>query len=382
MAKYRVAIVQRRLTHYRKPFFVQLRQKLAAKGVELLLIHGRPTEAELRKKDHVSLNWAIEIENKKVGLGSKSLLWQPALQYLNDVDLVIVEQASRLLLNYILLILQLLGKQKIAFWGHGRSFQPHLSSKIGEGVKKVISRQAFWWFAYNDLSASAVKELGYPQEKITSVMNAIDTRPLIEAFDRITDEQVLEIKRKEGITGSHVCIYTSSLYQEKRIAFLLEACHVIREEISDFEIIIIGSGPQESLVKEAAAQYPWIHYKGSLFGTEKVPYFKLSKLMLLPGLVGLSVVDSFALETPLITTNIDYHSPEIDYLLSGENGLIVSPAEDVNLYARSVADLLKDEDKRLRMVAACRLARNTYTLDRMSDRFADGILRAVINKSL
>lgn len=381
MAKYRVAIVQRRLTHYRKPFFIQLRNKLATQGVELLLIHGKPTKAELHKKDHVSLNWAIEIDNQEVGLGSKSLLWQPVLRHLNDMNLIIVEQASRLLLNYVLLFLQLLGKQKVAFWGHGRSFQPHLSSKIGENIKKMISRQACWWFAYNDLSASAVREMGYPQEKITSVMNSIDTKPLIEAFDWISEMELLEIKQKEGITGSHVCIYTSSLYREKRVRFLLEACQHIRKEISDFEIIIIGAGPQENLVKEAAAQYPWIHYKGSLFDTEKVPYFKLSKLMLLPGLVGLSVVDCFALETPLVTTSVDYHSPEIDYLQSGVNGLIVSPADDVHLYARCVIDLLKDESKRRGMVVACREAREVYTLDAMSDRFADGILRALTDNA-
>jgi L-malate glycosyltransferase len=381
MANYQVAIIQRRLTHYRKPFFSQLREKLAAQNIDLLLIHGKPTESEIRKKDHVNLDWAIEIENQKLGLGSKSIMWQPALKYLKGADLVIVEQATRLLLNYFLLFLQLMGEQKVAFWGHGRSFQPHLSSTGGEFVKRLISRQACWWFAYNDLSASAVKNLGFPPEKITSVMNAIDTRPLIGAFQKITEAQVTAIRNKEGITGNHVCVYTSSLYREKRIAFLLEACHRIRQEISDFEIIIIGSGPQEDLVKEAAAKYPWIHYKGSLFDTEKVPYFKLSKLMLLPGLVGLSVVDSFALETPLVTTNIDYHSPEIDYLESGVNGLIVSPADNPALYARSVVDLLMNESMRLSMVAACRKAREVYTLDAMSERFADGILSALTDKS-
>jgi glycosyltransferase involved in cell wall biosynthesis len=381
MAKYRVAIIQRRLTHYRKPFFFQLREKLEDRGIDLVLIYGKPTDEELRKKDHVDLDWAVQIENKKVSIGSKSLLWQPALKHLKGVDIVIVEQASRLLLNYILLLLQILGKYKVAFWGHGRSFQPHLSSKSGEYIKKLISRQAWWWFAYNDLSASAVSALGYPPERVTSVMTAIDTRPLMQAFENITDEQMAEIRKEEGINGHNVCIYTSSLYQEKRIDFLLEACQYIRKEISDFEIIIIGAGPQESLVKEAATAHAWIHYKGSLFDAEKVPYFKLSRLMLLPGLVGLSVVDSFALETPLVTTSIDYHSPEIDYLESGVNGLIVSPADNVRCFAHAVIDLLKDNSRRQKMVAACREARELYTLDRMSDRFADGILHALTDKS-
>ena len=43
-----VAIVQRRLPHYRVPLFEQLRERLQADGIRLRLLHGEPTEAEQR----------------------------------------------------------------------------------------------------------------------------------------------------------------------------------------------------------------------------------------------------------------------------------------------------------------------------------------------
>jgi hypothetical protein len=45
-----------------------------------------------------------------------------------------------------------------------------------------------------------------------------------------------------------------------------------------------------------------------------VPYFILSKLVLMPGLVGLAVLDASALEVPLVTTAVPYHTPELTTL--------------------------------------------------------------------
>jgi L-malate glycosyltransferase len=39
--------------------------------------------------------------------------------------------------------------------------------------------------------------------------------------------------------------------------------------------------------------------------------------MLMPGLVGLAVLDAFADGIPRVTTVIEYHSPEIEYLVPG-----------------------------------------------------------------
>ena len=93
------------------------------------------------------------------------------------------------------------------------------------------------------------------------------------------------------------------------LKFLLEACALVRAEVPDFEMIFVGSGADAGLVSQAARRHDWIHYVGPKFGRELVPYFMASKLLLMPGLVGLVVLDSFACEVPLVTTNVAYHSP-------------------------------------------------------------------------
>lgn len=373
----RVAVVYRSLPQYRRRFYELLREELDRRGVELQLIYGDSDAADDAKKDRIDLPWATRIPNRIVRVGSRFLYWQPALRELRGARLVIVEQASKLLLNYVLLLQQAAGRARVAFWGHGRNFQGHTASRLGERVKRTLSRRVWWWFAYNAASARVVRELGFPPGRITDVQNSIDTRALVAARARLGPDDVRAVREALGIRGEHVCIFAGAVYAEKRVDFLLEACARVRAELPGFELVVVGAGPEAGKFREAARRHPWIHYVGPRFDEAKVPFFAASRLLLMPGLVGLAVLDAFALETPLVTTAVDYHSPEIDYLENGVNGVIVEPADDPGLYARAVVELLRDDARRARLVQGCRAARERYTVEDMAARFADGVVAAL-----
>lgn len=375
--QHKVVIIQRVLTQYRRRFYELFRERLAVADIELVLIHGSPSKSEARKKDNAEITWAHHIKNRCIKTGPHELYWQPCLKHLRGANLVIVEQASKLILNYVLFTCQIVGLKKVCFWGHGRNFQEHNASVGGEAIKRFMSRHVHWWFAYNDLSAGIIRSLGYPENRITSVKNAIDTRRLVAAKQTITQQKLDHIRSEFGIKGDNGCLYTGGMYPEKRLDFLLEACEKIKNTVPDFEMIFIGAGPDEKRVKVAAEKFEWIHYLGPKFDDEKVPYFMLSRLFLMPGLVGLAILDVFALETPLITTNIPYHSPEIDYLIDGVNGIIVRESDDASVYAAQVSNLLKNNEAREKLIAGCRAAREKYTIEEMVERFAEGVMKAL-----
>ncbi len=374
-----VAIVQKVLTHYRKPFFEDLKQALRAYGIDLRLIYGSPNAAHARKKDTVDISWAQKIENITLQMRDLEIVWQPCLGALQDADLVIVEQANSLLLNYLLLLSNRLGLKKLALWGHGRNFQRKTHRSLAELVKRRLSRTVHWWFAYNDLSSQVVSSFGFPPDRITSVQNAIDTTALIEGLNAIKPVDVDSLREKFAIVGDRVCIFSGAMYKEKRLRFLLDSLLCIKKQVPDFEMIFLGDGPDAPMVRSAAEKYGWIHYIGPRFGIEKIPFFCLSKLLLMPGLVGLAVLDAFALEVPMVTTNIPYHSPEIDYLCSGVNGLIVAQTDAPQSYADAVSHLLLDPVSRQGLVEGCRGARQRYTLAEMVRRFSEGIAQALIS---
>ena len=295
------------------------------------------------------------------------------MSQLSDVDLVIVEQANKLLINYVLLAQNMIGLRKLAFWGHGRNLQATRQDKFSEWIKRIISTKVYWWFAYNEAGAKYIKGLGYPPERITSVQNTIDTGFLTRGLGSLACEDVYRLYQELGIRSQQVCIYAGAMYPDKRIKFLLDSLTLIRQQIPDFEMIFMGSGVDAGLVRNFAAVHEWIHYIGPKFNKEKIPYFAIAKLLLIPGVIGLGVLDSFALETPLVTTNIRNHGPEIEYLENGINGIMVEESENLQAYANAVIDLLNDEPRRQRLIENCRKASEKYTIENMVANFINGI---------
>jgi glycosyltransferase involved in cell wall biosynthesis len=366
----RVLIIYKFLPHYRVDFYNGLRQKLSEQGVVLDLIYGKMKNQDSMKKDEVDISWAQFIPYKTVKFLGGELIYQPYRKYLKDYDLVIVESANKLLLNYYLIYARHFNKFKLAFWGHGRNMQDHENSWANR-FKYLFLDKCDWWFAYTEGVKEFVAEKGFPKEKITAVQNAIDTRFLQQTYREISREETESIKQQLGIQGEQVGLYCSGMYPEKRLDFLIESCLNVKKAVPDFHMIFIGAGVHDFKVKEAAGEHPWIHYVGPKFGTEKVPYFKMAALQLMPGLVGLGVLDSFALQTPIVTTPYEFHSPEIEYLEDGRNGYMAD--NHVDAFAQTVIQALLSESYK-DMLDYCQECAGLYTNEAMVNNFAGGIL--------
>jgi glycosyltransferase involved in cell wall biosynthesis len=373
----KVVIICRVIRQYRQEFFERLKANLALENIDLELIDGFPDSKVAATMDTVTIPWSKQIAARELSIAKRKLYWQPCFREILNADLVVVIQSSNLLFNYFLVMLQTLGLKKVAFWGHGKNFQGHQASGVGEYIKKLYSTKVHWWFAFTRLSAEVVKQLGYPSERITVVQNSINTNQIIEFYNSLSDSDLNRVRQDLGLTGNNVCIYTGGMYPEKRLPFLIEACQLIRQEIPDFEMLFIGSGKDKETAIQAAQKYSWIHYLGPKFNQDKVPYFKLSKLLLMPGLVGLAIVDSFAMAVPLITTAVDFHSPEIDYLEDGVNGCSVQEKDNPKAYAQKVISLLKHPTELETLREGCRHSAQTYTIETMAHNFSSGIVSAL-----
>lgn len=372
-----VAIVQSWLTPYRLPFYDLLRRELSGRSIELKVIYGQAGREEGAKRDHTDLAWGTFVANRYASFQGKEASWQPCLAELHEADLVIVEQALKRVVNAVLLVQQLLGDRRVAFWGHGRNFQSHRAWPGAERAKRHLSRQAHWWFAYNERSARVVEELPYPSGRITVVNNSVDTRALRSARHALGREEVEALRSRLGIRSGNVGLFVGGMYPDKRLDFLLQCCEHIRSVIRDFEIILVGDGPDAPLVHDAARRHHWVHWEGPRFGAALAPYFATARALLLPGAVGLAVLDSFAFGVPLVTCDLSYHGPEIEYLVPGVNAVMVSDAHSPVAYAEAVVELLHHHDTWERLATACSAAASSYGVEAMARRFADGVEQAL-----
>lgn len=355
----RVLIIYRFLPHYRAEFYSRLRENLAARGIELDLIYG---ESEKERLDKVALPWATFKASKSFRIGGFELLWQPCLREALEYDLVIVEQANRLLLNYVLLLARRFWGFRLAFWGHGLNWQSPERSLVNR-FKVAFLRLPDWWFAYTEGVARILEARGYRRDRITVVHNSIDLRKL--------KEQLADPKYSipDWLQGKPTALFCGGMYKEKRLDFLLSCCDRIKEQVAEFQMLFIGAGNEHHKISLASKARPWMHDLGPLTGAQKIPYLKAAQLFLMPGLVGLVVLDSFAAGAPMVTTDYPFHSPEIDYLVHGTNGLMVKDAE----FVEAVVSLFNNKDEWKALREGCLASANLYSLEKMVESFEEGI---------
>lgn len=361
---------------FRVPFHKQLRAELAARDIDYDYLFD-PHDDNDRKGDTHAIDWATPVRQTNIRVGRRVLKLQHAWKAAAGADLLIVQQQNSLLFNYLAQLGLVPEVNKVALFGHGRNFQAERPDALRERFKRYWASKADWWFCYTERSADVVAGHGFPRERITVFNNAIDTSAIgreLAAIDAVEQEQL----RQHLFGGTRmVGLHLGGLYREKRVAFLLNAAAAVRRQVPDFHLLVIGGGPEAELIRAAAGRHDWIYYAGPKFGAEKSLLVSLARVQLMPGLVGLGILDSFAYGTPLVTTNVPFHSPEIAYLENGTNGVMVADPEDVAGYAAAVVRVLTDDAYRAAMQAGARAALRTYSMENMVRRFADGVVQVL-----
>ena len=206
-----------------------------------------------------------------------------------------------------------------------------------------------------------------------TVENAVDTSALNRDLADVSPSQRAANRARRGWSESDVVgIYCGSLYPNKRLDLLVEAGKRIHAEMPSFRLLVVGGGPEAGWMAQAAATHAqWLRYEGPRFGADKVACLSMAQVCLNPGLVGLGILDGFCAGLPMITTDLPVHSPEIEYLEAGVNGLMTPPrAAD---YADGVLALLRDPPRLAAMRAAARAAAERFSIETMVGNFSAGV---------
>lgn len=360
--------------HYRSSFNERLRNILFKQGVEYIVIYSDLGSKQRFKNDTVDIEWGVKARITRFPLG---LEYQNALRNALACDLIIMQQENRLLLNYLFNIMAVTKLKRVAFFGHGKNFQSRSPQGVGERFKRFWATKVNWWFGYTDETRRHIESLGFPPERITVFNNAVDTSEVRAQIAEVTPERLAERRNEFGVVDQPVGVFVGSLYPDRRLVFLVDAADRIRARVPDFTLIVVGGGEQLPLMQELAASRPWIKVTGPRFGTDKVELMLLGQLFLMPGLVGLAVVDAGAAGLPTVTTAFPYHSPEIAYVKHDVNGVVVSDWENPQAFADAVSDLFYDPARLAAMRAAAKQMANELTIEAMADRFAEGVLKAL-----
>ncbi len=372
MSRIHVLIVQAVAKHYRKPLFDRLHARLADRGIDLRVVYSAPNQVETLKADNIDLPATYGRRVPARWLLGARLLYQPILREVARARLVILEQANKYVMSYPVLALGRLGVKKVALWGHGRNLQAR-GLGLAERWKRMLIKQVDWWFAYTQSTADYVAAQGFDRRRITNVRNSVDTEAFRALLESITPAEIQSQRERLRLApGSRVALFCGSLYEEKCLPLLFDAADHVCRELEDFHVVLIGSGPLRETVEREAMARDWLHYLGPLFGREKAVWFRTAELFVNPGLIGLGVLDAFAAGLPVLTTDYQYHSPEIDYVEAGRSGLVTPHATD--RYAESVLRVLRDQVLLDTLRCGARGSARKYGIEAMAERFCEGIV--------
>jgi glycosyltransferase involved in cell wall biosynthesis len=356
-----VAIVVAYLSHFRAPFYQALRTELQNRNIELRLLYGI-TEGHWSRE----LEWAEPFRTRMLPGGAT---WFPVFSRLiRTADLVISEDASRHLFNYAILAARKLARPRLVVWGHGWDHQTSRPRSLSERLKMFVGRRADGFFAYTPGIRLQLIARGYAEARVHDVLNTIPApaaRPEIQEVEKLRADLNLQ-------PDAQIALYCGRIYSLKRLELLIEAAELVKAALPGFELIIAGAGPSQSVAENASKAHSHVHYVGPVFGSEKARYFAISDVCVIPGMVGLALVDAFHHRVPPIVTRMDIHSPEIEYLRHEVNGLMTEHrASDL---AEAMVRVLQDQDLQHRLVAGCEASSAYLSIDNMVARFVTGIL--------
>ncbi|MEL7155729.1 MAG: glycosyltransferase family 4 protein [Actinomycetota bacterium] len=372
----RATILQRRLVQYRTTLFERLRQACDERDIELRVVYGQASPTDAKRNDDGSLDWGDEVDARWFTVRGTELLWQPCPAEARRSDLLILTQENKILSNYPHLLRRLVGSAKLGYWGHGRNLQSTDPDGWSERLKAQLSTRVDWWFAYTEQTRDLLRTDGFPDDRITVLDNAIDNESFRSDLDAVDDDRLDHNRQILDLApDGPLALYCGSLYPDKRVDLLLDVAQRVHDGDPSFRLVVIGDGPSRPEVEAFAADRPWAHWAGVQRGVDKAAWFRLAKVYLSPGAVGLHVLDAFTAGVPMFTTTTARHGPEICYLEHDVNGFVLAP--DPGPFARTVADVLAEPRRQETLVAAGRRAAERYTLTNMVTKFTDGIEAAL-----
>ena len=162
---------------------------------------------------------------------------------------------------------------------------------------KFLLKHADFVLSLSKKSNEEVKSLGIENKKTGVFTYWVD----LENFK--LKKSKLKIKKELGWEGKFIVLFVGRLIKEKGIEVLLESAKLWEDPV---RLVIIGSGPMEEEVLEAAHQIKSIQFLGKINQENLPKYYSAADCVIVPSTseegFGRVIIESLACSTPVIAS--------------------------------------------------------------------------------
>lgn len=378
--KFQLAFVQIVVPSYKIAMFEGIRN---LRDVELTLFVGdkptpmHPPNADLRNVLHVG------VKNRILSFLDLTWVWQSLMKLLNPskYDLVILPEGILYLSNYIMMLRCWLKRVPFGLYTHGYNFQ-RKSSRISFYIEKVrgfIHRRCDVLIVYSEKGAKhLIENNGVLPERIFIAKNTLNTETIIKRLLTLTSKDIKRCRMELGVSSDDVLLaYVGRIDTMKNPGWVVETVMRLRQKGLPVRVVFIGDGKiLSSLIEDvdrlSDEMRDAIRFIGQVSVEDVDLYLLSSDITVMPGMTGLAIVHSFAVGRPYITIKSAYHSPEVDYLRYGVNGLMSDA--NVDAFCNAVESLVINREARKKMgISAFNYAKEELTMANQIKGFEQAI---------
>lgn len=193
--------------------------------------------------------------------------------------------------------------------------------------------------AYSLLGTYAI-----PKEKIFITYNSPDTDELLTYKEKaISISSLLPYSNKR-------IIHIGRLVKWKKVDLLINSVKILKNKFHDIELIIIGSGPEESTLKKLTTNFQLednIKFIGAIYDPVILGRYLLdSTIYVLAGMGGLSINEAMAYEKPVICSFCD--GTEKKLVRDNYNGKIFNN-DNLSSLTKCIDEILSNPDDIIKM---------------------------------
>lgn len=368
----KVRVVQPLIARYREPFF----RRLAARpGIDLEVWADPEGQGSLTSAPDAGGYRRIAAPYRSWG----PVVWQPALMDAVDggAEVVIAHWNAR----YVHLIPAIRKAHRqgvgIALWGHGIGKR---ESAWKRALRERCGRMADAVILYTPGVATALVRSGFDAGRVFVAPNSIDLAPIDRASSAWSDDLLAAFLAERGCRKGRIIVFLSRLEPDKRIDVLIDAFRELIVQDPELRLVILGDGPMrddlERQVVRSGLQSK-VRFEGAVYDENRIaPWMRSALCMAYPGPIGLSLMHAFGYGVPVIThEERQGHGPEIEALVDGTNGVLVS-RDDPHALAEAISGLAADPMRRDRLAAAASVTVRSpggWNIEGMVDGFSRAI---------
>jgi len=176
-------------------------------------------------------------------------------------------------------------------------------------------------------------------------------------------------------------LFVGRLVRRKGVDDLLKAMALVKKEMGDAKLVIVGDGPERGALVGLAEELGLsgsVEFKGELTGDHLGAEYSSCSMCILPSRrvgddpanegLGLALVEASMYGKPLVGTN---HGGIPEVIADGENGFLV-PEHDPPKLADTILELLRNNELAENMgQSAIKMARTKFTWEAATDRLLE-----------